>query len=114
MRQIILGNNTNGNIYYPDTTLQLTENNTANRRRLITYLSLNPDMVPQLAHEPYKMIENTDTDKECIICMEKIGEEECLLNCGHGYHYECIKEWAYTRGNNSCPQCRGAIIDYII
>ena len=39
---------------------------------------------------------------------------ECKLNCGHAYHYECIKEWAYDRGNNNCPQCRGSIIDIIV
>ena len=42
MRQIV-GNNTNGNIYYPDTTLQLTENN-ANEED-DAHLSLNP--IPQ-------------------------------------------------------------------
>ena len=52
-----------------------------------------------------------DDKYTCIICMDKIGDLECKLNCGHSYHYECIKEWAYTRRNNSSPQCRRAIID---
>jgi hypothetical protein len=71
-------------------------------------------IMPRLTHTPYKMVENVDSDKECIICMDKIDGRECRLNCGHGYHYNCIKEWAYDRQNNSCPQCRDTIIEYVI
>ena len=100
----------NYNMANPSIRLQI--NNSSNRRRLIRYLQMNPDIIPRLAREPYTFSENTDPEKECIICMDLIGDIECTLNCGHSYHYECIKEWAYTRGNNSCPQCRGAVIDY--
>ena len=86
-------------------------NNMNNRRRLIRYLQMRPEILPIVDYPPYEIIDNNDMDKECIICMEKIGEQECKLHCGHGYHYNCIREWAYVRGNNNCPQCRGAIID---
>ena len=42
------------------------------------------------------MIKNDEPDKTCSICLEPIGENECRLNCGHGYHYQCIREWAYV------------------
>ena len=106
----IMGFNNYNSPQYPMIRLEI--NNSTNRRRLIRYLEMNPDIIPRLAHEPYTFAENTDPGKECIICMDLIGEIECKLNCGHSYHYECIKEWAYTRGNNSCPQCRGAVIDF--
>jgi hypothetical protein len=111
----LLGVNHNNMLEYNNlSNLQLEVNNATNRRRMIRYLEMNPDVIHRLAHRPYEMVDNIDSDKECIICMDKIGDQECKLNCGHSYHYECIKEWAYTRGNNSCPQCRGAIIDYLV
>jgi len=61
--------------------------------------------------KPYKMIKNDDPDKTCIICLEPIGENECQLNCGHGYHYQCIREWAYVNRKNNCPQCRCVIVE---
>jgi hypothetical protein len=94
--------------------LQLEVNNSITRRILIRHLEMNPSVIPRLAHKPYEMIVNVDFDKECIICMEKIEKRECRLNCGHGYHYNCIKEWAYDRQNNTCPQCRESIIECII
>ncbi|KAI3849024.1 hypothetical protein MKX03_011467 [Papaver bracteatum] len=42
----------------------------------------------------------------CIICqaeykkLEKIG----ILDCGHEYHVECIKQWLLI--NKTCPICR--------
>jgi hypothetical protein len=59
----------------------------------------------------YKMIKNDAPDKTCIICLEPIGENECRLNCGHGYHYQCIREWAYVERKNNCPQCRCIIVE---
>ena len=110
-RQIIgINQNNIPNYYNQPAILQLDDYN----RNIIRYLDMNPDITPRLTHKPYEMVDNIDSDKECIICMDKIDGQECRLNCGHGYHYDCIKEWAYDRQNNSCPQCRGAIIDYIV
>ena len=115
MNRLLLGINHHNQLYYGNNqnVLNLEVNNSTNRRQLIRFLEMNPDVIPILAHKPYEMVENFDMDKECIICMDKIGALECKLNCGHSYHYDCIKEWAYDRGNNNCPQCRGAIIDII-
>ena len=44
-------------------------------------IEMNPDIIPRLAREPYTFSENTDPEKECIICMDLIGdiEEEWVL-----------------------------------
>ena len=57
------------------------------------------------------MVENEDPEKTCSICLDEIGETECKLKCGHGYHFNCIRQWAYVERKNSCPQCREAIIE---
>lgn len=96
----------------PEYPLPIVEiNNISNGRTYVRYLELNPEIVGRLAHKPYEIIENFDSEKECTICLDPIGEIECKLNCGHSYHFECIKEWAYYRNNNNCPQCRGSIVD---
>lgn len=44
---------------------------------------------------------------ECSICLEETND--CVnLACRHTFHVGCIKEWI-TRGNRTCPVCRGAI-----
>ena len=61
--------------------------------------------------KPFDIVTNTDTEKVCTICLDLIGDVECRLKCGHGYHYNCIKEWAHTQRNNNCPQCRTILIE---
>ncbi|KAK8270746.1 hypothetical protein V6Z12_D11G217600 [Gossypium hirsutum] len=42
----------------------------------------------------------------CCICQEDYanGEELGLLDCGHDFHFNCIKQWLVEK--NSCPICR--------
>ncbi|KAF8113067.1 hypothetical protein N665_0057s0019 [Sinapis alba] len=42
----------------------------------------------------------------CCICQEEYGEGEELgmLECGHGFHSQCIKEW--LKQKNLCPICK--------
>ena len=61
--------------------------------------------------KPYDMVENNDPEKVCSICLDEIGETECRLKCGHGYHFNCIREWAYIKRKNNCPECRETIVD---
>jgi len=45
---------------------------------------------------------------ECCICMEVLGVDDSdTLSCGHGYHYNCILQWADR--NSFCPLCRTAL-----
>lgn len=46
----------------------------------------------------------------CAICHESNCEKQALMECGHTYHIECIKEWNST----SCPLCRRHTIPFEI
>lgn len=55
-------------------------------------------------------IEKMNTPLECMICLnESTGYDFDLkkLNCGHEFHYDCIKEWSEKSPN--CPVCREPI-----
>lgn len=49
----------------------------------------------------------TNSDKECIICTEKlnIGRQ---LSCGHCFHLVCLMKWI-EKGTKNCPLCRDDI-----
>ncbi|MBX9830526.1 E3 ubiquitin protein ligase [Candidatus Babeliales bacterium] len=42
----------------------------------------------------------------CVVCQDNYQRSETVgtLNCGHGYHTDCIAAWLYN--NPSCPLCR--------
>ncbi|CAN0871369.1 Probable E3 ubiquitin-protein ligase HIP1 [Linum grandiflorum] len=44
--------------------------------------------------------------KKCTVCQEELeGDEELgKLECGHGFHLECIKQWLANK--NNCPELR--------
>lgn len=46
----------------------------------------------------------------CVICHEQITiYNKKTLNCGHCYHFQCIKDWIESSHNHfqySCPICR--------
>jgi hypothetical protein len=44
--------------------------------------------------------------QECAICMDKIGEKDCMvLRCGHEFHASCMITNVVS-ANNTCPLCR--------
>lgn len=49
-----------------------------------------------------------ESDRKCTICQEEYVEEDELgrLDCGHGYHTICIKQWLLQK--NQCPVCKAA------
>ena len=42
------------------------------------------------------------------ICFEEMGRGKALhtTECGHSYHFGCLKEWGYGGGKENCPLCR--------
>ncbi|CAM0954090.1 unnamed protein product [Alopecurus aequalis] len=52
---------------------------------------------------------STEAEKSCSICQEEYeaSEEIGRLNCGHGYHVHCIKQWLSRK--NACPICKIAV-----
>jgi len=45
----------------------------------------------------------------CLLVFEKGEEVRMLPNCGHLYHFECIKPWLLKQ-KNSCPMCLERVI----
>uniref|UniRef100_A0ACD5TE58 Uncharacterized protein n=1 Tax=Avena sativa TaxID=4498 RepID=A0ACD5TE58_AVESA len=52
---------------------------------------------------------STEAERSCSICQEEYeaSEEIGRLNCGHGYHVQCIKQWLSRK--NACPICKIAV-----
>ncbi|GKV52316.1 hypothetical protein SLEP1_g58905 [Rubroshorea leprosula] len=48
----------------------------------------------------------TEERRACSICQDEYAERDLLgkLDCGHDYHFECIKQWLMRK--NTCPMCR--------
>ncbi|KAL9297899.1 hypothetical protein ACSQ67_023795 [Phaseolus vulgaris] len=47
------------------------------------------------------VVEEQENDL-CIICQNK--QEIRILQCGHGYHADCIRTWLHEK--NVCPLCK--------
>ncbi|KAF2283737.1 hypothetical protein GH714_014666 [Hevea brasiliensis] len=45
-------------------------------------------------------------DEPCCICQEDYADGEDLgkVNCGHEFHFNCIKQWLVQK--NNCPICK--------
>jgi SNF2 family DNA or RNA helicase len=55
----------------------------------------------------YEQLERGN-NRECVICQEEIGDELCVIGCGHAFHEECIS-WLFQRTPSqtiTCPICR--------
>ncbi|CAD6337355.1 unnamed protein product [Miscanthus lutarioriparius] len=47
---------------------------------------------------------------ECAVCLSEVADGEkvrTLLNCGHGFHVECIDMWFHS--HDTCPLCRAPV-----
>lgn len=43
----------------------------------------------------------------CPICFESLSKGACrLVECGHKYHFNCVRRWHYHSKNLQCPTCR--------
>lgn len=52
------------------------------------------------------------SDEICTVCQDQLCQENetiAIIECGHEYHVECIKEWLLKK--NTCPLCRAIAID---
>lgn len=49
-----------------------------------------------------------ECDMKCSICQEEYeeGDELGKIECGHGYHSQCIQQWLVQK--NQCPICKAA------
>jgi hypothetical protein len=53
----------------------------------------------------FSFINKSSELNECIICLEKMKENEKLmiLKCTHIYHHECLSSWLSKK--SICPLC---------
>jgi hypothetical protein len=75
----------------------------------IVYYQLSLYML--ILFSEYAEIKQQYEEKECPVCLEKIGYDKCSLPCGHVFHVTCINEHTFINGNHmsstiNCPMCR--------
>ncbi|GLU20035.1 hypothetical protein SLE2022_362530 [Rubroshorea leprosula] len=64
-------------------------------------------ILARLRRQIYQPVETGPGECEpCCVCQEDFveGEELGRLDCGHEYHFSCIKQWLNTK--NTCPICK--------
>jgi hypothetical protein len=70
---------------------------------------------PTPSAPPYQPIVVTNlytTDEcaaNCFTNFKEDGENRIFLPCGHNYCKDCLENWIFVQGKNSCPQCRAEI-----
>ena len=42
----------------------------------------------------------------CVICQDTLDRPLSKLECGHEFHFHCIKEWISSAPSPTCPTCR--------
>ncbi|GAV67747.1 zf-RING_2 domain-containing protein, partial [Cephalotus follicularis] len=53
-----------------------------------------------------KAVPLVEPPEPCCVCQEDYADGEDLgkLDCGHDFHFNCIKQWLHQK--NSCPICK--------
>ena len=68
---------------------------------ILWYLLYKPQSLPE--QRRYYI----DEQRECCICMEKDNKVWIETQCGHAFHYQCIRQWNIM--SNTCPICRSLL-----
>lgn len=50
---------------------------------------------------------------KCIFCLEALTEAK-KINCGHLFHYKCLRSYFENSSNPKCPTCRATIDEKIV
>ena len=53
--------------------------------------------------------DNGEGDTSCSICLGESPPERVVLNCGHMFHEDCVKEWMSRARFARCPLCRSGL-----
>ncbi|GMN46380.1 hypothetical protein TIFTF001_015566 [Ficus carica] len=64
---------------------------------------------PSISNE-WSRISSVQADRKCSICQEEYEANDDIgkLDCGHGFHIECIKHWLAHK--NTCPVCKAEAV----
>ena len=52
---------------------------------------------------------STEEGRTCPICLCEDPPNRVLLNCGHAFHENCVKEWMTRARLARCPLCRSGL-----
>lgn len=70
-------------------------------RKLVSKVNTFPNATQEEIHQA--------SDK-CIFCLEALTEAK-KINCGHLFHYKCLRSYFENSNNPKCPTCRASIDD---
>lgn len=74
----------------------------------VTFTSHSITKIPGVAFTSHiitkYMVENSDQQIECVICLKQMTVKLGKTCCNHIFHYRCIDRW--VRSSASCPICR--------
>ncbi|KAJ8770660.1 hypothetical protein K2173_021307 [Erythroxylum novogranatense] len=64
-----------------------------------------------LSYQEYRSNSSLREEEPCCICQEQFadGENVSKLDCGHLFHFDCIKQWLVEK--NACPICKMGALD---
>ena len=81
-------------------------------------VSVNPKKTRRLFDDDYvSLFNNQNIDnllndsQQCSICLSDVNvtdNDKLILNCGHMFHKDCIKNWIIV--HKTCPLCRENVI----
>ena len=73
-------------------------------RKLLSKVSLFPDASIEEIH---------NANDKCIFCLDHLTEAK-RINCGHLFHYKCLRSYFENSNSPKCPTCRADIDEKII
>lgn len=68
-------------------------------RRLLSKVDRFPDANPEEIHQ---------ANDKCIFCLDHLTHAK-RINCGHLFHYKCLRDYFQASSNPLCPTCRADI-----
>ncbi|KAH3758402.1 hypothetical protein Pelo_9791 [Pelomyxa schiedti] len=48
-------------------------------------------------------------NRTCVICQEDVTTDILVTQCGHLYHFDCLRTWIDS-GHSTCPTCRQEVL----
>ena len=73
-------------------------------RKLLSKVSLFPDATIEEIH---------NSNDKCIFCLDHLTEAK-RINCGHLFHYKCLRSYFENSNSPKCPTCRADIDEKVI
>jgi hypothetical protein len=65
------------------------------------------EIVARMQHVP--SVGSDEDSRTCSICLSETPPDRVILNCGHKFHENCVKEWMSRARFARCPLCRAGL-----